>query len=816
MRMPGRSPAKAKAKAEKAATEKSENTKKQRAIPRPLKAIMRAAYLLAPLWLVLAISKINGQTVSDFAREHTTYGAVLVVPFVAIVVHKYRSYGRVHPSRPKGRARPKPQAPLRSATSIAIETADVVMFLDGILFRVIYLLLGVAAVATPLLHTVPYTLYEQVRDDPQPTLQRIAWSLAGPLVYYAFLRWRVGHIIKVRRRAIEAIWQVAKDFLRYPKRLPATPTADELELMSPERAVKVTDWLSLTTVDRAFILTPSSLSVTEEETWDEFDRNLNARVARDGDWRVRRDPKGKGATIEAANYPTGVLWDGQLEPDPLTYFIGQNLDTSKPATLTLNDVSPHGAGSGGTRTGKTSFAEIVAVQVALKSMPWDENLRGVVDIVDPKGPFARRWRGRRGIVASEGTADHYCEVDPESGEPLTGIEVMALHMQAIDAERIRRDKVLAKYPQAGTWVHLPDEVKRKEKFYPRLVILDEYLDHTESISGSSPRVARENEARTKITELAPMHARKYANVGMFTMMLAQEAKMGRMGSDYMRNLPYRFVTGQMDDTQLRTMFGDRDIPSLRSTRAVNGEEKTVPGRARFMNVGGGVIQRLQIMWFGGEYNDESLDKWLPRGEEPPNGDFTPATGPVPQEPEAEEPGEAPADASASGHDGQPDDEPLPLSLDKEATFPAAGAEVPRCGHPDCENDASGVCGENSEQRCREHLYTAVEGNQPVCSGCYWEHPVAEADLAPILRTMQERADALTEVAVTWAQLDDGRVQIVASRNGGKKLVEVTGSKGTQPTARSRAGEVTGVEPVTDRVNDVFSAASAAETEVARG
>lgn len=255
-------------------------------------------------------------------------------------------------------------------------------------------------------------------------------------------------------------------------------------------------------------------------------------------------------------------------------------------------------------------------------MPWDENLFGRVVIVDPKGPFARRWAGRPGVVAVNGQEDA-AEPD-DDGNPITGPVVMASGLEWIEEEHQRRASVLSRYKDVATWIHLPNDVKRTERFFPILVILDEYLDHTDSEkSNGDERVDKENFARDVIQRLTNWHARKYRNVGMHTVLIAQEVKMTAIGSALMRNLPVRAITGQMDDSQLYTMFGRKaeEIPSLPSTRYVfeDGEKKakTIPGRARIMNALGQDIEKIQISWFGGKTNSETLDKWLPRGEAPP-------------------------------------------------------------------------------------------------------------------------------------------------------------------------------------------------------
>ncbi|MDN5771747.1 MAG: hypothetical protein L0H24_12745, partial [Microlunatus sp.] len=280
-------------------------------------------------------------------------------------------------------------------------------------------------------------------------------------------------------------------------------------------------------------------------------------------------------------------------------------------------------------THNTSAAEIIAAQVLIKAMPWDPDLYGMVVIVDPKGPFARRWAGRPGVVVANGQMDS-AEPD-EDGNPITGPTVMANCMAWLEAEHIRRANVMARYADVATWVHLPDEVKRAERFCPILVVLDEYIDHTDiEKAHGDERVERENEARIATARMASWHARKYRNVGMHTFLIAQRVNMSIIGNTLMSNLPVRIITGQMDRSQTETMFGTSEVPSLPATRTVveSGERrvKTIPGRARIMNALGQAIHKVQVMWFGGATNSDTLDKWLPRGEVPVNGDFDPPTG----------------------------------------------------------------------------------------------------------------------------------------------------------------------------------------------
>lgn len=503
-------------------------------------------------------------------------------------------------------------------------------------------------------------------------------------------------------------------------------------------------------------------------------------------------------------------------------------------------------------THNTSYAEIIAAQMLIKPMPWDPDLYGRVVIVDPKGPFGRRWAGRPGVVVANGQ-DDAAELDDE-GEAITGPMVMAAALEWVEEEHQRRAKILAQYPDAATWMHLPDSVKKAERFAPICVILDEYIDHTddEQSKEGDERVEKENAARHITTRLANWQARKYRNVGMHTILIAQEVKMTLIGSTLMRNLPVRVVTGQMDRTQLQTMFAVDDptsIPSLPSTRVVykDGERelKTIPGRARIMNALGQTINKIQVMYFGGPTNSETLDKWLPRGPKPPNGDFSFPKG-RPRRPEdfdangeyigdpkdatyeqgpdlpmdetepsaadiiAEDDfGQDPRPAEEGGADEEFIDEAPGVNLDKDAVFPAAQAQAPRCDHPGCVNDADRQCPGCESRRCGQHVGPHPDPAQSVlvCSRCRGKEPLVRfgvEDLYRDLYSLSRRGGLLPsyQVAVDEDE-DDGSLVMTAWTPKKQKVVEVTATAGGL-TARSRAGTVTG-DGVHDIVEETLTA-----------
>lgn len=501
-------------------------------------------------------------------------------------------------------------------------------------------------------------------------------------------------------------------------------------------------------------------------------------------------------------------------------------------------------------THNTSAMEIIAAQMLIKPMPWDENLRGMVVIVDPKGPLARRWMGRPGVVVANGQEDAAESiVDPETGEEIvpTGIEVMASCMQWIEAEHQRRQSVLKRYPDVATWVHLPDEVKKAERFFPILVVLDEYIDHTDKEKANGDeRIIRENNARDVITRLASWHARKYRNVGMHTALIAQEVKMTGntgIGSALMRQLPVRIVTGQMDPSQLLTMFGPVEVPSLPSSRMVieNGERrmKTIPGRARIMNAMGQQIHKVQIMFFGGKTNSDTLDKWLPRGTTFPNGDFS-----IPPErprtaSDFDEEGnyigttdvvssivkhEHPMTEKNSVAEFDPtrlpeyvDDEegnpipPRPKAVrpkpDNKAIFPAAKAEAPRCQKSKCVNDASEGCPNCRKRFCDYHMTSAPDpaSSALICSGCYDKDPLVKSgikDVYDVMFDLGTQAGLLPSYLVDPEDTGDDCVMAVVATSVGPKVVQVVARKGVLE-GRSRSGVVHGDE-VIERVETAIT------------
>ena len=829
-----------------------------RAAGSSLATSVRIFVTTSPLWIIWAAPHFLGHNneIVPYYREHLGLVLLTALPVVFCLVYAAVNYQRTHPPKTRtGRPKREPQPRLRPLRQIIRDSVDILVFLDRAPWRVIYLAGLAAAIILPTrIHPASvetFTALQTITKD-STIIEPVLLALAGPVGFYAIVFTRIAMVIRHRSEAIDLIYAIARDTLKYPKGTPKTnPTKRQIQLCTPYLAIDVKKWRGLYEVDEAFVLAPEELSVEDVDKWDEFDVNLNAKAPREEEWRVQRDSRGRGAKIGAANYPTAILWDGEYDPDPLTFRLGENLETGDRQVLTLNDVSPMIACSGGTSSGKSSAAEIMAAQVLLTPMPWDPDLRGMVAIVDPKGPFARRWRGRPGVVVADGQVDA-AEPD-EDGNPITGPTVMAQCMEWLEEEHQRRATILAKYPDVGTWIDLPDEIKKKEQFYPILIVLDEYIDHTDNEkSNGDERIERENDARNTTTRLASWQARKVRNVGMHLFVIAQRVNMSIIGNVLMTNLPVRIVTGQMDDAQMRTMFQTDDIPSLPATRVVVNESgerltKTIPGRARIMNAIGQQIHKVQIMWFGGKSNSDTLDKWLPRGEAPPNGDFSLPTG-RPRTPddfdadgnlladetpvvaaatEVTEIGEGDADGDGIPDGAPTTSSPLPNSADEsnnvspatpadneqpdlhkvspdlDPVFPAATAVTPSCAHDGCVNDAARTCTGCQASFCEYHLTSSPDPDERelACDQCAANHPLVVAKVVKVYQVMHEMGRE-AGLVTTYKTSEDSEVVATTRTPRNKKVVEVIARDGTI-TGRSRSGMVTGDE-VQARVEQVIT------------
>lgn len=618
---------------------------------------------------------------------HLTYALNLLIPaLVCLQRGRINRARREHVRTLKSRAHKFPGPPNRAAGG---ELIELILGVDRPLARLVHLAAIAAALATPILWPVTVATLRALPHTPAAA-NTLTYSLAGPLLGWAWLLLRAHHVGRLRRAALTGIFDIAKEYFSYPAQLPGKPSAVDIQLSIPHLAVVVTAWRSLIEIDTAAIRLPTKLSVTDEGTWAQFTINLEERLPRPEGWRVRRSPRHDYAMIGPADYPLLVLWEGEYDPSPLVFFTAQSLRTGKRQLVTLADAAAHALCTGAMRTGKSTFAEVIAAQAVRKPMPWDPSLRATVHIKDPKGTMARRWRGRPHVIVSDGSVDATGQVD-DDGDSMTGIRVMAAHTALIDQELQRRAAILAKYPECGTWVALPDDVKAHEGFAPLIEVADEYLDHADPIIGTSSLAQKERDARLYITSTGDMHMRKYANVGYHRITIAHEATIKALGAGLVRMSTIRVLAGNPTDRQtFSNMFATRNVPALAASCL--DEEKTaaagesvrapIPGRARIMAMPGAPIEPVQILAFGGAANMDTLDRYVPRTRFlPANGDFTmptwddfdPTVGDQPAPAPAPTAHPAPADPPTLSFPAVTPAEP---TGDPSAIFPAGPAPTP--------------------------------------------------------------------------------------------------------------------------------------------
>lgn len=806
--------------------------RERQTLKRLLRALWRrveAALWFAAPFIAWWLWREPGQTLGDYLLHHLAILLLPALPIAARIRYMVRNHLRTHPPKPsKGskRKQREPRPALPPAYQHGRDINDIVANLDHLPLRIIYLAgLVAATIIAGRMYPLDVDTFRLIDGDDPNSVRAVLIPLVAPCAVFALIQTRCAYIVRRRFEEIEDCYTEAKAHLGYIAKLPTHPTARQVQEATPWLAVSVKKWWALYEIDRAFVMAPEKLSTSKVDAWDEFATNLNTKLPRPEEWRIRRDPKGRGAIAEAANYPTAVLWDGEYDPDPLTFYVGINLETGARQYLTLGEASPHVVLSGATSSGKTSLAEIIAAQNLLTPMPWDPSLRGIVVIVDPKGPLAKRWAGRPGVVVANGNRAGVNTDD--DGRAMLGEEVMADLMRWLVAEQKRREAVLDSYHgSAATWVDLPNEVKREHRFVPITVILDEYLEHTaKQDPAGDEEVERAEVAHDFIHSTATKQSQRYRNVGMHSIVIAQRANMNEIGSRLMTNMPVRAVTGQIDDPQLRTMFATDSVPTLPSTRRVieNGEprKKTIPGRARIMNALGQEIHKVQVPYFGGKENSETLDKWLPIGDVPENGDFTiPEGQPVvldedgnPVEPEAihhptkNEPDieTALAPELSDPEDVEDDEQERDLvdGDDDDAVFPAARREVKVCQADQCVENATKVCTQCEKSLCARHVqYSPTDPDDVVCGSCRAGHALVQVRLDELYEELAEIVDGTTlsiRYAISPAPAEGATrpVTVEVRTDANRKVVQIDGD-GEQRSVRSKSGTVTNDDDVEDR------------------
>lgn len=539
-----------------------------------------ASHLGVVVWVVLVVGIVLGR----FAEARARMTAILA---------------------PAKSRRRKAQTALQATPTAVSEWIETAFFRDKVPWRLMQYASTAATVWA--VSTRPLS----VRDFMEPPVDwaAVSFPLFAPLVWVCLLAARVRPTMKARHESIQAIYNIVYSCMKFP-RPNQRPTGEQVRLLDPFKVVNVKEWETLELPRRFRVEGPKTMSVTDTKVWEELMDNLDAKLPHPEGWHLEKDRSGTSAEIYPAQYPISVLWEGQYDPDPLVYQAGVDLDApGEWASFTFGETSPHIMVTGGTGAGKSSFAEIVLAQAAIKPMPWDQTLFADCHIIDPKGPFANRWENRPNMTVTNGAVD---TVD-EMGEPQSGIVSMAMHAEKILAELQRRSDLQNRYKGIATWVDLPDEVKKSEKLRPLIIVFDEFLDFVTKDSSKSEASEVENAAKDRVVYIAGQVARKGRSLGLHMILVAQDGKMTDIGSSLVRQMVARGVMGNMDRTAMGRMFGEgAELGILPASRLVNGKLKGIPGRGRLMNAPGQAIRRIQVAWFGGSTNSDALDKYLPR------------------------------------------------------------------------------------------------------------------------------------------------------------------------------------------------------------
>lgn len=649
---------------------------------------------------------------------------------------------------------------------------------------------------------------------------RVGACLGAVALWWAVVGGRLALLDRRRAAAAAAIHAIAADTLKYRRagassRGWRSSTRQALVLEDPVSAVRVSEWEApedggegrAPVVPRSFfVVAPPSLSVTDDQAWNEFEKNLNAKFPRPTGWHIERAGDGSGAAVTPAHYPMSVIWDGEVLDDPLEFFIGESLDRQgAPEVLKITQTAPHMLVTGSTGGGKSSLVEVICAQFLRKTMPWDPRAHGTIHLLDPKGPFANRWEGRPGVLVSRGDRDG----TNADGDGISGFEVMAAHCDLIEEEHKRRAGIIARYRNAASWRDLPDDVKREEGFAPVLVVIDEFLDipgQEKEVGPQKDQIARNNAARAHMLYLVTEWARKTRYVGIHLILILQQANMADIGNQLKRNATMRIIMGPSDKDSYIGMFATPEPPVLPSMRKVvkivDGIERTteepIAGRGLVQYSTGQEIHRIQSSWFGGGSNSATLDKWLPRDPDPAAGRFDGDTARARMASMPDRDGNGIPDtwqplAPQAGGDGG----------GGEALFPAADGGVappppraPQCAWGQCSSPASATCPKDGLGYCSEHCGPSPDPDEEGVFGqAYLEaHPLVAADAVELYEKARGIA-AQGGLPCAWAPVagDDGpladAVQIRISSPQGKTVAIIMASpeRVSAQTAIERSG-----------------------------
>ena len=578
-----------------------------------LAVLRRTAVKAARFLLIPGLVAWGGYTIyQDPAAALAYLGNHLGIVFWALILlaiivfrvaeSKARMKVILTPSKTK---RTKMKDPMQATHTAVAEWIELAYFRDALPWRIIQILAAAATVWAVTTRQLSLDDFSAAPIQWEP----VAVTLAAPVLWVSILALRIRPTMTKRHQTIKAIFNIARSSMKFP-RPTQRPTSEQARLQDPFKVVKVKEWETLELPRRFRIEGPADMSVTNTSAWDEVMENLDAKLTHPEGWHLDKDRAGTSADIFPAQYPTSVLWAGEFDPDPLVFLAGADLDApGEWASFTFGETSPHIMVTGGTGSGKSSFAEAVLAQAGIKPMPWDPTLFIDCQIIDPKGPFANRWENRPNMTVTNGSVD----LPDEFGENQSGVVAMAMHAEKLLAELNRRSALQQGYKGIATWIDLPDEVKKSAKLRPVIIVMDEFLDHVTKDSSKSEQADIENAARDRIVYITGQIARKGRSLGMHLILIAQDGKMTDIGSSLVRQMVARMVLGNMDRMAMGRMFGEgTELGILPASRLVNGKLKGIPGRGRLMNAPGQALRRIQVFWFGGSSNLDNLDKFLPR------------------------------------------------------------------------------------------------------------------------------------------------------------------------------------------------------------
>lgn len=594
-------------------SETSEAVEQDSKATKILGVIRRLGVRAAKFLLLPALAAWAGYTIyQDPARAGTYIAGHLGIVFWAVIVMAI-IMGRVAEARarmkvivaPGKSRRTKIKDPLQPTPTAVGEWIELAFLRDKIPWRIVQVVITAWTVWT--VSTRPLAMDAFL--TPPINWSQVSVILLAPILWVGMLALRIRPTMKKRHETIKAIYNIARSSMKFP-RLTARPTGEQVRLQDPFRVIKIREWETLELPRRFRVEGPSDMSVTNTTAWDEVMENLDAKMPHPEGWHLDKDRSGTSADVYPAQYPSSVLWNGEIDPDPLVFLAGADLDNPGEMTsFTFGETSPHIMATGGTGSGKSSFAEIVLAQAGIKPMPWDPSLYADCQIIDPKGPFANRWENRPNMTVTNGAVD----LPDEMGDVQSGVVAMAMHAERLLAELERRSQVQQGFKGIATWIDLPDDVKKAEKLRPVIIVMDEFLDHVTKDSSKSEQAEVENAARDRIVYITGQIARKGRSLGMHLILIAQDGKMTDIGSSLVRQMVARIVLGNMDRNAMARMFGEgTELGILPTSRLVNGRLKGIPGRGRLMNAPGQAIRRVQVAWFGGSSNLDALDKFLPR------------------------------------------------------------------------------------------------------------------------------------------------------------------------------------------------------------